>query len=192
MNASGHTMIQVTIAGYLLSILEHMPEHDDSRCAHATLVDRFELQLGSMEADGVHIDVGRGFDWPFLCVVQRYWPGHWAGCRPGILLVPETHIRFVGAGERLLAYDLHGPARLWEDHADAGFHGWQCHDDLVLMSAELELAAWDIRGVKRWSTLQSSVFIEPPWEYHVESGVVHLDVMGTVSSFPLLAGPTRV
>jgi hypothetical protein len=39
-----------------------------------------------------------------------------------------------------------------------GFHGWQRHEDLVVMSAELEMAAWDLRGVKRWST-----FVEPPW-----------------------------
>jgi hypothetical protein len=131
--------------------------------------------------------VRRGSDsWPFLCVAQHYAPGRWAGSHPGLLLVAETSILFIGAGERLLAYDLHGPVRLWEDRADTGFHEWQRHDDMVVMSAELELAAWDIRGVKRWSR-----FVEPPWEYQVEGGVVHLDVMGTISSFPLQAGPTR-
>ena len=53
------------------------------------------------------------------------------------------------------------------------------------MSAELEPAAWDIHDVKRWTQL-----VEPPWEYRVKDGLVHLDSMGTLSSFPLEAGPT--
>jgi hypothetical protein len=63
---------------------------------------------------------------------------------------------------------------------------WQRHEDLVVMSAELELAARDLGGVKRWST-----FVEPPWSYRVESGTVHLNVMRAVSSFPLWLGPSH-
>lgn len=182
-------MIQVTIASYTLSVVESMPERDDLGCSHAALVERFGSDAaGHISRGDLHVEVRHGSTWPtwpFLCVAQHYWPGREAGCYPGFLLVPETAILFIGAGERLLAYDLRGLARLWEDQADAGFHDWQRHDDLVVMSAELELAAWDLRGVKRWST-----FVEPPWAYHVEGGMVHLEVMGTVSSFPLLAGPT--
>ena len=55
----------------------------------------------------------------------------------------------------------------------------------MLMAAELEFAAWDIHGAKLWTT-----FVEPPWTYRVEGDLVHLDVMGNMSSFPLAAGPS--
>lgn len=54
------------------------------------------------------------------------------------------------------------------------------------MSAELELAAWDLEGNKLWTT-----FVEPPWEYAVRDGVVRLDVMGAKSEFPAWTGPGR-
>ncbi len=65
---------------------------------------------------------------------------------------------------------------------------WGCarHGDRVILSAELELAAWDLHGRKCWS-----VFVEPPWEYEVLAGMIELDVMGTKSSFPLDVGPTQ-
>ena len=181
-------MIQVTIADYIVHVGERMPEHDDPTCAHAALVERLDSERGTRDGfhgwHDLHVEVRRGSAWPFLCVVQHYQ--RQGGWYPGVLLVPETALLIIGAGERLLAYDLRGPTRLWEDQADAGFHGWQRHEDLLVMSAELELAAWDLGGVKRWST-----FVEPPWGYHVESGTVHLDVMGTVSSFPLSVGPSQ-
>lgn len=124
--------------------------------------------------------------WPTLVVAQRFQPGPEAGFHPGLLLIPERAVLFVGAGTRLLAYDLCSPRRLWEDEADTGFWGWQRHDDLVVMSAELELAAWTAAGEKRWST-----FVEPPWDYSIRAGNVELDVMGAKSSFSLETGPNR-
>jgi hypothetical protein len=61
---------------------------------------------------------------------------------------------------------------------------WHRFGDYVLMSAELELAAWDIQGKKLWTT-----FVEPPWEYSVVGGRVHLDVMGNESVFSIAEGP---
>ncbi len=55
---------------------------------------------------------------------------------------------------------------------------------MVVMSAEPEIAAWDVHGRKLWTT-----FVEPPWDHTVRDGVLHLDVMGTESSFPLIGGP---
>jgi hypothetical protein len=43
-------------------------------------------------------------DWPFLVIAQRYHPE--ASVQPSALLIPETYRLFVGAGTRLLAYDL--------------------------------------------------------------------------------------
>ena len=107
-----------------------------------------------------------------------------AGFSPGVLVVPETDVLFVGAGERLLAYDLAHPARLWEDVAKVGFWGWARYGDVVVMSAELELAAWDIEGTKLWTT-----FVEPPWSYEVTDDILKLDIMGVKSEFSLGRGP---
>lgn len=53
-------------------------------------------------------------------------------------------------------------------------------------SAELELAAWDIRGNKLWST-----FVEPPWSFVVDGDTIKLDVMGALSTFSVRTGPVR-
>jgi hypothetical protein len=115
---------------------------------------------------------------------QRVFDAWGFGFNPGALLVPETSLLFLGAGTRLLAYDLERPARLWEDRADIGFWRWQRHECFVIMSAELELAAWDTSGHKKWTT-----FVEPPWSYRVTADTVQLDVMGRLSSFPVETGP---
>jgi hypothetical protein len=185
-------MIQVALAGYTVALGERLPDMDDPDCARAALVERFDgaTATGQRHASApneLHLEVRRDAvwpAWPFLCVGQRYHRE--GGGDPGILFVPDTEVLFIGAGERLVAYDLHGPARLWEEHADTGFHAWRRHDDLVVMAAELELAVWDVRGVKRWST-----FVEPPWSYQVDGPLVRLDVMGISSSFPLATGPAR-
>jgi hypothetical protein len=106
------------------------------------------------------------------------------GFAPGILIVPETGITFFGAGTTLLAYQLgSAPHRLWEDSADVGFWSWRRHGATVVMSAEIELAAWDINGSKLWSR-----FVEPPWTYEVAAGQVTLDIMGDVRHFSLREG----
>ena len=68
--------------------------------------------------------------------------------------------------------------------SDVGFWGWRRHGDIVLMSAELEFAAWDVSGRKLWST-----FVEPPWSYEILGDRVELDVMGRKSSFVAGIGP---
>jgi hypothetical protein len=95
-------------------------------------------------------------------------------------------VLFLGAGEDILAYDVVKLARLWEDTAELGFWGWRRHGDFVVMSAELEVAAWDTAGRKLWTA-----FVEPPWSYEVVGNSVELDVMGARSSFSIAAGPTR-
>jgi hypothetical protein len=91
----------------------------------------------------------------------------------------------VGAGTRLLAYDLQNLRRIWEDAADTGFWRWKRHGEVIVMSAELELAAWTLEGKKLWST-----FVEPPWFYEVRGARVYLDVMGRKSVFDLGNGPS--
>ena len=139
----------------------------------AMLADSFDLAESAHSAHCFCAVRRRGDDWPFLTVVQRYSP---AGCgfHPGVLLVPDT--LFIGAGQRLLGYDLLKPARLWQDEADTGFWSWSHYGNIVLMAAELELAAWDASGHKLWTR-----FVEPPWSYRVDKQVVVLDVMGTIT-----------
>jgi hypothetical protein len=135
-------------------------------------------------ADRRAVAVGDG-EWPGLVVTQRYAPAG-PGFAPGVLLVPETRQVFIGAGTRLLGYEARSGLwrRSWTDGAEYGFWSWRQHSDVVLMSAELELAAWTVAGDKLWTT-----FVEPPWSYRVDDGQVRLDGMDTVSTFDLHAGP---
>jgi hypothetical protein len=140
--------------------------------ARASLSEFFDM-AGSDGVSVCFIAISRREDrWPFLVVTQRYSPAG-AGFHPGILLVPETDRLFLGAGQRLLAYDLRQPKRLWEDEAYAGFWYWRQYGEFLIMAAELELAVWDIMGRKLWTQ-----YVEPPWEYQVDGQIVSLDVMG--------------
>jgi hypothetical protein len=153
---------------------------------HADLHEQFDDQK-SREARGFFfVAVTRAAEeWPSLVITQTFSPSE-GGFSPGVLIVPETDIVFIGAGTRLLCYQLASGrwSRRWQDQADVGFWGWRRHSDVVVMSAEIELAAWTIDGLKLWRT-----FVEPPWSYEVEDGTLRLDLVGTISSFPLEAGP---
>jgi hypothetical protein len=115
-------------------------------------------------------------------VAQHHEPSG-PGFPLGVLLVPETGVLLIGAGERVLAYDIRVPELLWEDRAEFGFWAFARHGDVILMLAELELAAWTTAGHKVWS-----VFVEPPWTYTVHEQTVTLDVMGRVRSLDLRTG----
>ena len=154
--------------------------------SHAAMAEEFALKdtRGTACFVAVRGDKGTGdLGWSELVIAQRYEPDQW-GFIPGALIAPETAMLFVGAGARLLAYDLSKPMRLWEDQADCGFWRWRQHGKIVLMSAELELAAWSTLGEKLWSN-----FVEPPWYYGVEGETIELDVMGRKSRFEISAGP---
>lgn len=151
----------------------------------ATIVDEIDVVDASDRIGVLAVyDVAAG--WPFLIVAHGYVPP-WTQDELylGTLLVPETGVLFVGAHECVLAYDLAQHQRLWRDKADTDFLGWHRHDQVVLMSAELELAAWDIHGRKLWST-----FVEPPWDFHIADDTVQLTVLDVVCPFPLRNGPS--
>lgn len=150
---------------------------------HAKLAD--ELALRPHDGELCFLSVSSTGHWPFLVVAQRFELSE-GGFDPGAMIVPETGTLFVGAGRRLLCYRLDPPTRLWEDTTDAGFLEWSRYNDVVLMSGELELAAWDTSGRKLWT-----MPLEPAWEYHVSQGHVHLDVQGRKSAFPLRGGPQQ-
>lgn len=177
-------MVTITVGEYSILVQRHgMPAILDDYRKHAALVEEFDLSAA--EGELCFFAVAKPNEWPFLVVAQRFSPSS-PGFEPGILLVPETKVLFIGAGQRLLAYNLNGPTRLWTDTAEAGFWCWNRHGDYIVMSAELELAAWTIEGKKLWT-----MFVEPPWSYNIVGDEVHLDVMGRESGFPIANGPAR-
>jgi hypothetical protein len=171
-------MFTATFHEYTLCLEERLPALYTDYCKHARLVE--EIGFGNPPVGTCFVAVKKRFAWPFLVVAQHYSPGGYAGFYPGALIVPETHLLFIGAGKRLLAYRLDRPEKLWEDSADMGFWNWERHEDFVIMSGELELAVWDIHGQKKWSR-----FVEPPWDYTIDGNLIQLDVMGKKSTFPL-------
>lgn len=174
-------MFTVTFDEYILCLGEHLPELYTNYRKHAKLVE--EIDFSHTQRAIYFVAVKKRLDWPFLVVAQRYSPDGDAGFHPGAFIVPETHLLFIGAGERLLAYRLDVPEKLWEDSTELGFFGWERHKNFVIMSAELELAVWDIAGQKLWSR-----FVEPPWDYTLDGDTLQLDVMGTKSTLSLRSG----
>lgn len=178
-------MFRLTFGSYTLLIADHLPLQDKVYREHASLIEHRASDPPRPQEDFLYLAVSQSqHQWPFLIVTQHYAPGPDAGFYPGVLLLPETSLLLVGAGERLLAYRLDQKALLWEERADTGFWGWETYQDVLLMSAELELAVWNIRGEKLWST-----FVEPPWDYHLDGNTLRIEVMGAVASFPLYEGP---
>jgi len=178
-------MLTVATNHYTLLCCETEPGIHNAYVERAKLVEKFDPEehrpgfcwIAARPADAA---------WPSLVIELRYSPAGF-GFNPGLLIIPETEILLLGAGTRLLAYDLAGPTRLWEAHAECGFWSWSRHDDIILMSAELQLAAWDLNAKKLWTT-----YVEPPWEYRVDAGTLHLDIMGEKSAFPLATGPHAI
>ena len=70
---------------------------------HAVLCDEFDIK-GS-DGSVCFLGVGQSRSaWPTVIVSQRFETD--GGFNPGALIAPSTATLFVGAGERLLAYDL--------------------------------------------------------------------------------------
>lgn len=177
-------MFQVTIGEYYLTLVsEGLPDLYNEYKSRAILVD--EIDIRNSEGKNCFVSVGKNNDWPFLVVAQRYSPAGY-GFFPGVLLVPETKLLFIGAGERLIAYDLEIPKRIWNDSTYCGFFNWKQFNRIILMSAELELAAWEINEKKLWSTS-----VEPPWDYKIVNGEIVLDIMGIKTIFDIETGQKK-
>ncbi|MBW9211622.1 hypothetical protein KV100_18370 [Mumia sp. zg.B21] len=172
----------VSISGIEVFVARGRPPIWDSYCAHAQLVD--EDTVADAEAAVLVAGVRTAErEWPGLVLALSYAPSQ-GGFAPGVLVVPESQVAFVGAGTTLRAYGI-GPEvkEWWRDEAELGFWSWRQHGSTVVMSAEVELAAWDTDGTKLWTR-----FVEPPWSYSVSGQEVTLDVMGTVRTFDLRSG----
>jgi hypothetical protein len=109
---------------------------------HAQLAEDFPPVDEHTDGGYAFVAINDGGEWPRLVVTQRFAPAG-PGFAPGVLLVPAQRQLFIGAGTRLLAYQARSGRwrRCWVDEAEYGFWGWRKHEDVVVMSAELELAA---------------------------------------------------
>lgn len=174
--------LHIVIGEYDLSFtLNGLPADIQNYTEHAHIVDQLPDNR-AFDVDNVCVlTVAKGEDWPFL-VIRRYCE-HF---NPGVLFIPETHLLLVGAGSHLSAYRLDKPRKLWhETLAENGeFIKWLRSGEFVLMTADYELAAWDIYGWKKWS-----VNVESPWNYHIRKGMIQLEATGSQSTFPLDIGP---
>lgn len=150
--------------------------------ARARLCDAFPF---GEEETPLALSVARGGNVE-LAVELSFSPGSDSGFLPELHVVPDTETLFLGAGTTVLVYDLKGARQLSRYDLKVGFWGWERHADVILMLAELELAAWSLRGEMTWST-----FVEPPWSCRVMDGRLQLDVMGKLSQFDLASGPPR-
>jgi len=172
----------LAVGDYVLSVCNGLPELYGDYWRHARLVE--EIDLDDREDGACFLGVEGAGEVPLLAVALRF-DCDGSGFYPGAVLIPETRRLFVGAGERILGYDLERIARLWRERTAVGFWGWQRHGDVVVMSAERELAAWDLAGARLWSAA-----VEPPWSYSVNGRTLALDVLGRRRSrFDLAHGP---
>ncbi len=175
-------MFRITIGEWTIGCVHgRLPSPFTSYYRDAQLVEDFTVDARNDDQAVVLVEQNGGK--PILVVKQRC-PAATAGFYPGLLVVPETNLLFIGAGERLLCYNLLTVQRIWIDEAACGFWRWQRHENMILMSAELELAAWNTQGRKSWSA-----FVEPPWSYEVTGDRLHLDVMGRKTDFNVESGP---
>lgn len=176
-------MFRITLDEFTLSISESLPTIFSEYREHAKLVEIFESR--DTDVSQVFLAVAKNANWPFLIVVQKRSTGAESGFHPGMLLIPETHLLFVGVEEHVFVYNLETVERMWEEQILLGFWGWERYGHYVIMSAEVEMAVWDMYGKKLWST-----FVEPPWSYTLDDDSVYLDVGEKKFSFSLLTGPT--
>jgi hypothetical protein len=177
-------MIHVQLPPYTLSLAEGRSVDVVELTARASaLYDEVDVEQDA-PGDWCLVSIGRVERPPILSVLLRYSPaGH--GFSPGVCLATETDTLFIGAGVRILAYDLRIPRRVVTDTVDTGFWHWRLHGDVVMASAEQELAAWAGNGSKLWST-----YAEPPWTYEVLGNRVLLKADAFHKEFDLYAGPS--
>ena len=181
--------VRVKVGAYSVQLWrEEWPSHLDLLMQAADLAEQYGDLRDRNDEDGEFFAVsisesGVGSLSTLLTVAQRFSPAS-PGFEPGVLIVPETGVAFIGAGERLLAYDLRRAVRLWEDAADVGFWWWDRAGDVVLMAAELELAAWSTTGTRLWR-----MFVEPPWSYWLQGDQLNLNVMTVEQTFSVERGP---
>lgn len=171
-------MISCTIGSYIINVEQYkLPELYASYVKHAQLAEEYDLD--NRDGEIFFICVGTGDGWPFITIAQSYEPCA-AGFNPGFLVLPEADTLFIGAGQRVLIYDLKQRKKIAEDFYNEGFLGWMRYREYVIMLAELDVACWRLNGEKMWSR-----FVEPPYNVEFEDDKIILDIMGKKTKFEI-------
>lgn len=177
-------MPKVLIGDWTLNISDGRLDFSYTECLkNAEFTD--EVDLSQETGRVLFLSAGRehlGRSWPEFALTCMYEDADQA-FSPGVAVVPETSLVFVGAGTTLLCYDIAARRKVFEDYTEVGFYAWSRHKNYILMAAELEFGVWNTAGEKLWSTQT-----EPPWDFEVRDGFVHLDVMGEKRKLSLRNG----
>lgn len=173
-------MLNMTVGDYAIQVGFSPEEVTDNLREFAWLRERLEG-----ERDGRHfiaIGLSDRDSLPDIFIEGWYSPGPSSGFHPGVRVIPETGVAFIGAGTAIRIFSMRD-GKLADEEVEVGFWGWERHAGYVLMSAELEFAVWSVEGKKLWST-----FVEPPWHFDVAGDRVILNVMGKKTAYDLQSG----
>ena len=104
---------------------------------------------------------------------------------PGVLIVPETDRLFIGAGSRMLAYDLTTRRRLWIEDAQEMmlFWGWLRRGQHVFAMGELELAVYGLDATPRFR-----IAADPPWPFEVSGAVLTVETDSETRGYSMADG----
>lgn len=163
-------MVSFSVGNYNLNFEQgKLPNIYESYIKNAKLVEEYDIN--NRDAQLFFLSVGIAEKWPFITIAQRYEP-YMSGFEPGVLLVPETDMLFIGAGERILIYDLKEIKKFDEDYNYPGFLEWIRYKEYIFMLAELEVGCWRITGEKMWNR-----FAEPPYNitFENDSIIIQMD-----------------
>ncbi|GCE14137.1 hypothetical protein [Tengunoibacter tsumagoiensis] len=105
---------------------------------------------------------------------------------PELLYVPESQILFIRAGEKILAYQLQVPQKLFELSVDIGFLSWERYSNYIIMVAEMRMTVWNLAGEQLWT-----LFVEQPWSYHCHHEMMSFIKDEQVYTFPVATGPGK-
>lgn len=180
-------MFEVSFGAYRAWLAEgRLPELEAEYRRRAALLEEFDVEKADGAGNACFAGIGLQDEWPRIVVAQQCVPAMKLGFHPGLLIVPETGVAFLGAGERLLAYTINTPQRIWEKFTAVGFWSWNQVDGVILMAAELELRAFDLNANEMWSC-----FVQPPWSFGIEEREIVLEVMGEITRFGIESGPEK-
>src|SRR5258708_16852399 len=128
-------MFQIVVHGYTSSCFwGGLPEYYEVYHEKAKLVDEIDLTRDvSNAADVCFLAVQKGLEWPFLVVAQKYAPSGLGGFYPQALIIPETDMLFLGAGERVLTYRLAPVEKVGQASAELGFNAFERYGQFVIM-----------------------------------------------------------
>lgn len=178
-------------AGWTLNVVRGWLDAVDATTAPPSLADETRAplvdQLRPGEVDTGYLEVAVTLPdatGPSLLVILGYHrlDGEFGA---GAILVPETRRLFVAGGARAICYHHDGERwwRQWEREVEVMVWGLARHGDHIVMSSELEVVAWDTKGVRRLSA-----GVEPPWSYEIQGNRMRLDIDGAVSTVDIPAG----